>query len=727
MVPVPDALRIVLEETNRIFQSNNNGDSGCGSGKSRPNELVSLLSSSSYSLGNNLVGRVLASDVVMTEPGYPPYNASVMDGYAIRTQDKFPIVHDIGTEDDIVSPTHRVVDKVYAGDDKSLTSSSSPSSTPSSPSPSQLLPPAYYITTGAVVPEGYNCVVPIEEVRECSLAAAGSSSSSSTTTTTTEKLIQIIAPPSAIVDQKWIRPIGCDIPATSTVLPAGHILDPVDIGLLRQSGVNQIELKRRIRVGVLSTGNELITVDDDTRHDEGDNAASTGTRPEPVVGKIPDVNRPILLSLLASYGRGRVEPIDLGMVRDDSVEDMTSRIQDAMMKHNCDVIITTGGVSMGETDIVEHVLVDKCGGTLHFGRMMMKPGKPTTFVTVPSKTGGDGDGSTKIVFALPGNPVSATVCTQLLVKPCLDLYFDGLDRKNHTTIDDAWIHPEIMVKLSHDIKLDAKRPEYHRVTLHQNSEDGTFWATSTGVQQSSRLLSLRDATGLLVLPSASGTKTVAMKGDEYLVLVLNYTAPSYFSADTIRPVRLKDSIHLKKPRKAMKVGVVKVLPQNDQLLSSFIEQDLSNLDETCRTVQDALSGSKSGNAAVVWKKSYAGHPQDLYDLIASDTSTETLDFIVVVCVMYDGSFLYNVEVASTLKQRLTKPANAMALQARKGAAAQDSTAALFEVAIGYMSENHGSMIVCVPDRGLQGALSNIRGLLKHGLNLARGKPHNHHH
>jgi hypothetical protein len=140
-----------------------------------------------------------------------------------------------------------------------------------------------------------------------------------------------------------------------------------------------------------------------------------------------------------------------------------------------------------------------------------------------------------------------------------------------------------------------------------------------------------------------------------------------------------------------------------------------------------LSGSNSGNAAVVWKKSYTGSSSGLYDFVANDSSTCALDLIIVVCVTYDGSFPYNVEVAAKMKQRLMKSADAMALQARKGAAAEDPTTAVFEVTVGYMPENDGSMIVCVPDRGLHGALSNIRGLLKHGLNLARGKPHNHHH
>ena len=161
MVPVPDALRIVLEETNRIVQSNNDGVGvGGSSEKIRPKETVSLLSnSSSYSSfgSKNLVGRVLASDVVMTEPGYPPYNASIMDGYAIRCSE-FQKSEASEGEDEKVQWTHRVIDKVFAGDEKDQQGRIEAKDDDTS----KCLPGAYYITTGAVVPDVCDCVVPIE-------------------------------------------------------------------------------------------------------------------------------------------------------------------------------------------------------------------------------------------------------------------------------------------------------------------------------------------------------------------------------------------------------------------------------------------------------------------------------------------------------------------------------------------------------------------------------------
>jgi molybdopterin biosynthesis enzyme len=115
---------------------------------------------------------------------------------------------------------------------------------------------------------------------------------------------------------------------------------------------------------------------------------------------------------------------------------------------------------MGETDVVEHVLVERLKGQLHFGRMNMKPGKPTTFVTIPSTKG------TRLVFAMPGNPVSATVCTQLLVRPCLDLLFcrpdssadtDGDSVKEYTrrVVMNSWVHPEVQFKYMRRIVMNA--------------------------------------------------------------------------------------------------------------------------------------------------------------------------------------------------------------------------------------------------------------------------------
>jgi molybdenum cofactor synthesis domain-containing protein len=752
MVPVPEAIRTVIRETGRVLLE-----------RQEQKGKTNALTLSSDAPWSELLGKVLDQDVRMNEPGYPPYRASIMDGYAIRTtefRERSSCSDQTKNDNDNDNTnewTHSVVDKVYAGD-----------TVPNAPPPATsmataaaaadavvgLLPSAYYITTGAVVPDTYDCVVPVEDcvVAEdqqwIRIASSTSTSTSGRTSTSTSTSIQ---------PNQWIRPIGCDLAAGSVVLPRGHVMDPVALGLLKQSGAEQIHVKRPVVVGVLSTGNELILGSSSSSMASSSTSTSTSSSP----GKIPDVNRPILLNLLASFGSSYCETVDLGMVRDDDVAAMTQTMDKALDR--CDVILTTGGISMGETDIVEQVLVQHCGGTLQFGRMHMKPGKPTTFVTIssssssnssPNKKKDDDDDhgrATRLVFAMPGNPVSATVCTQLLVKPCLDLLFHGMDedfefeedasallvvvsdnnnpetKKLEHMVDNALLHPEIVATLSHDVTLDAFRPEYHRVTLEKvqvlRSEDGVsssdnynynynYEASTTGVQRSSRLASCRDAQGLLVLPVGGPSKPKALKGERYTVLLLG-------DLRGIDRVRLKDSLHLnqkKKNAREFKVAVVEVLPKD--------RQDLSVLDATCDQVKDALSGSKSGSVSIVSKKVFTGDVKDLYSFAIDSKGA---DFIVVSCVTLEGSFSYNLDVASSLRGRLQKCADALALQARQGAASQDPIAALFEVVVGYAPEKQGAMMIFLPDRGVTGGLGNVRGLLKHALNVARGKPHTHHH
>ena len=667
MVPVPLAIRTVMRETAEILLNNQ-----------KPNPTLNIsLSSTPWP---SLLGYVLDEDVVMKEPGYPPYNASIMDGYAIN-------ISDFSSEDtNLISTTkleawsHRVVDRVYAGDSGVKTTRGDMDS----------LPSACYITTGAVVPDCYNCVVPVEE---CEVSESA--------------LMIRIKPTAALQHHKWIRPVGCDISESTIVLPKGHILDPVAIGLAKQSFVEHITVKRRIKVGVLSTGNELIT--NNTSYDESHK------------GKIPDVNRPVLLSMLSTSNFQIVcEPIDLGTVRDDDLGAMVETVEDALDR--CDIIVTTGGVSMGETDIVERVLVDRCGGTLHFGRMHMKPGKPTTFVTIPREV--NGESCVKLVFAQPGNPCSAVVCTRLLVGPCLDLYFQGInheafsdktktkEEKVDGIVNTSLVHPEIEAMLTHDIKLDAKRPEYHRVILTRNiSDTGEIYeAVSTGVQRSSRLMSLRDAQGLMLLPHVKGIKSVARKGEIYPVLLLN----NFFAKE---PVQIRDSIHLRRDNgKELKVGVIQLVP------SGKLEKDVlsSKLEKTCDDVHTSLNAPGSALKTVIMSKRTFSDSLDKLNSFLSEETLEGTDLIVISCVESSGTFQYHLDVAKLLRQQLSKVANSLSLQARMGAASEDPRTAVFETVVGYLPNKNGSMLVYVHENGVGGALSNIRSLVSHGLRVARG-------
>lgn len=190
-----------------------------------------------------------------------------------------------------------------------------------------------------------------------------------------------------------------------------------------------------------------------------------------------------------------------------------------------DVVVTSGGVSMGETDLVKPVL-QALGATVHFGRVLMKPGKPTTFATLQYR------GARKLVFALPGNPASSAVGFHLFVQPALR-YMAGARYADP---------PIVPVQLQERWPLDA-RPEYVRAQLQLRtplalpdavlatapaaaaaSAEATplplFVASRTGGQLSSRLMSMRSANGLLILPGRTEARAEMQAGDIVQAVVI---------------------------------------------------------------------------------------------------------------------------------------------------------------------------------------------------------------
>ena len=159
---------------------------------------------------------------------------------------------------------------------------------------------------------------------------------------------------------------------------------------------------------------------------------------------------------------------------------------------------------MGELDLLKPTIERSLGGTIHFGRVNMKPGKPTTFATIPVKSP-TGERITKTIFSLPGNPASAVVTFHLFVLPSLH---------QASGIKPVGL-PKVKVVLEEDVRMDAQRPEYHRAFVGGKS-DGRLYGSSTGGQRSSRIGSFKGANALLCMPAGKG----AMKKGEVVEALL---------------------------------------------------------------------------------------------------------------------------------------------------------------------------------------------------------------
>ncbi|XP_061650693.1 gephyrin a isoform X3 [Phyllopteryx taeniolatus] len=323
------------------------------------------------------------------------------------------------------------------------------------------------VTTGAPIPCGADAVVQVEDTELLRESEDG--------TEELEVRIMVQARPG-----QDIRPIGHDIRRGECVLAKGTHMGPSEIGLLATVGVTDVSVHKFPVVAVMSTGNELLNPEDDLHP-----------------GKIRDSNRSTLLATIQEHG---YPTINLGIVGDNP-DDLLSALHEGISR--ADVIITSGGVSMGEKDFLKQVLDIDLHAQIHFGRVFMKPGLPTTFATV------DIDGARKLIFALPGNPVSAVVTCNLFVIPAL--------RKMQGILDPR---PTIIkARLSCDVKLDP-RPEYHRCILTWHHQEPLPWAQSTGNQVSSRLMSMRSANGLLMLPPKTEQYVELHKGEVVDVMVI---------------------------------------------------------------------------------------------------------------------------------------------------------------------------------------------------------------
>jgi molybdopterin molybdotransferase len=363
------------------------------------------------------LGLVLAEEVVATE-AIPSFPNTAVDGFAVRAAD---VAHP--------PVTLRVVGTLAAG------------SAPDIPVGSG---EAIRIMTGAPMPAGADAAVMVEVTE---LSADG-----------TSVIVSRAVEPGASV-----RGVGEDVEVGQVVFTPGAVLTPGHLGVLASLGRQVALAHPRPRVGVLSTGDELV---------EG---------PQPLApGQIRDSNRHTLLALLDQMG---CTAVDLGLVRDDEAAIA------AALEHGvdeCDALVTSGGVSMGAFDYVK-VVLDRIGD-MRWMQVAIKPAKPLAFGTVRGVP----------VFGLPGNPVSSMVSFELFCRPAL--------RKMMGFAPRTWMRPAVKAVADEPLLRRADGKTHFNRVVATLEADGRYHVRSAGGQGSHQLLAMAGSSALAVLPDGDGVR-----------------------------------------------------------------------------------------------------------------------------------------------------------------------------------------------------------------------------
>jgi molybdenum cofactor synthesis domain-containing protein len=318
---------------------------------------------------------------------------------------------------------------------------------------------AIRIMTGAPLPEGCDAVVMVEDTER-----VGSDS---------VRIHKSVPAGSAF------RLAGSDVAIGDIVIAAGTQVTPMVEGVLASVNAKTVSVYPRISVGVISTGDELV--------DDGSALQ---------IGQIRESNRLMLLRLVAEAG---ATPVDLGIIRDDEPA-LEHALRTAVNERSCDVIITSGGVSMGDYDVVKAVLSRIAN--MQWFQIAMKPAKPFAFGTLTNDRGVNVP-----IFGLPGNPVSSLMSFELIARPAL---------RNMMGFGAASHRPEVMAIADEDI---ARHPDgkihFDRVRATWGS-DGRVHVRRTGAQGSHQLASTSVANALIAVPDGNGLRT----GDEVVVTFL---------------------------------------------------------------------------------------------------------------------------------------------------------------------------------------------------------------
>jgi molybdopterin molybdotransferase len=355
--------------------------------------------------------RVLAEDVI-SPIDVPAHDNSAMDGYAVRAADL-----STAAQTRLTVAGTALAGQPWAG----------------SLGPGECV----RIMTGAVVPAGADTIVIQEAVR-----VEGR---------------EVVVPPGQKPGQN-LRRTGEDLQAGRPALPAGKIVRPAELGLLASLGIAEVAVRRRVRVALFSTGDELVSI---------------GTQPKQ--GEIFDSNRYTLYGMLTRLG---CEVLDMGVVR-DSPEALERALLAAA--RNADAIITSGGVSVGEADFIRG-LMERLGEVL-FWKIAMKPGRPMAF----GRVGG------AFLFGLPGNPVAVMVTFYQFVRDAL------LRMMGASPVEPV---PSLRVPCVSGLKKSPGRTEFQRGILFR--EDDQWKVRVTGAQGSGVLRSMAQANCFIVLEHERG-------------------------------------------------------------------------------------------------------------------------------------------------------------------------------------------------------------------------------
>ncbi|MEL6351910.1 MAG: gephyrin-like molybdotransferase Glp [Cyanobacteria bacterium J06627_28] len=381
-------------------------------------ETVSL-SSLSSAQGMGCLGRVLAAPVTSTLD-FPHWDNSAMDGYAVRAADV-----------QTVPKTLAIVEEIPAG---------------MSPTKTVEANQAARILTGAMMPAGADTVVMQEETERSAEAVT---------------ILQVPQP------NAFVRKQGSFYRAGDELLSAGRVIAPAEMAILAAAQQTQLQVYRRPRVAILSTGSELVRPD------------------QPLgAGQIVDSNQVALAALVAQTG---ALPIPLGIVVDDRSA-VKSAIAAALAQ--ADVVISTGGVSVGDYDYVDDVL-EELGATLHIRAVAVKPGKPLTvadFDGAPSEA--KSSLRKKLYFGLPGNPASAMVGFWRFVGPTI---------AKLSGRSGPWAPEFVWAEAITELTAGGRRETYLWGTLTQ-TDAGYIFSRAAGVHNSGNLVNLANTTGLGVVP-----------------------------------------------------------------------------------------------------------------------------------------------------------------------------------------------------------------------------------